>query len=1032
MPTSIGVLSSAAGPDTIEQCQDVRHLPNQCPGRSQALQEASKDGLRILATILAAALFFLLPLSRNALGQTPNTIPLINQPLVPDAVAPGGVGFILTVNGTGFVSGASITWNGLPLTTTFVNNSRLTATVPASSILNGQTATIAVVNPSPGSGKSNTVFFTVILPISLPVFSNASGSPITVGTSPQSVVTGNFNSDSYPDLAVANFSDSAITILLGNGAGTFTATALSPATGHAPASIATGDFTGSGRLDLAVANSGSNNVTILLGNGDGTFTEAASSPVAAGVQPSFVAAGDLNGDGKLDLAVANRGSNNVTVLLGNGDGTFAPATGSPVPVGTGPQGLAVGDFNGDNKLDLAVADSGSNNLAILLGNGSGSFAPAAASPITVGVQPSSVVAADFNSDSRLDLAVANKGSNSVTILLGNGDGTLTPTTSSPATGNGPQSVAVADLNGDSMLDLVIVNFFDHSVTILLGSGSGAFTPAVAAPATGANPYAVVAADFSSDGRIDLAVANSGFNTVSILMQPLASGVVFSPASLTFHDQIMGTTSAPESVSVSSTGTAPLYVTGISASSNFAAKTNCPIAGAKTNCNNGLPSGVIPYTNVYYITKPGFDSSFNAKVQMVVGEGRPEDYVLQLTPLPTAPSQTFCGLIPLTNTFSAEAYVPTAAERNGDYSTFSVQLTDPLTGQPFIGNIIPISRLQPGVIFAWPITANQASNCSIDATFTPSATGPVNGTLSVTDNASDSPQEIGLSGTGVSTAVVSVAPTDLTFAGQLVGTSSAPKTVTLTNTGAASLTIMSLSTGTGDFAQTNNCPTSLSIGGSCTISVTFKPSAAVINVGSLMITDNAAGSPQSITLTGQGQDFGLTARTTSLTITPGVTANFDLLLSPQGGFNHAVDLSCSGAPQGSNCTVTPASATLDGTNSSAVGLRVITTGNALLVPGGPGSGAPPSGSPPLAVWLTFLSLLGMVAMAKLSPKGGCARRLAPFAAIALLVVLWAACGGGVNSSSTASGNSTPSGTYTLTVTGKSGGLTRSASVTLKVQ
>src|SRR5207244_4079079 len=144
----------------------------------------------------------------------------------------------------------------------------------------------------------------------------------------------------------------------------------------------------------------------LLGNGLGGFSPAAGSPVAAGTSPRAVAMGDVNGDGKLDLTVPNLGSNNVTILLGNGSGGFSPAAGSPVAVGTEPGSVAIGDANGDGRLDLAAANLRSDNVTILLGNGSGGFSPAAGSPVTVGTNPEFVAVGDVNGDGRLDLAVA--------------------------------------------------------------------------------------------------------------------------------------------------------------------------------------------------------------------------------------------------------------------------------------------------------------------------------------------------------------------------------------------------------------------------------------------------------------------------------------------------------------------------------------------------------------------------------------------------------------------------------------------------
>ncbi len=184
-------------------------------------------------------------------------------------------------------------------------------------------------------------------------------------------------------------------------------------TGLGLSSMAVGDFNGDGKPDLVVANVDSDTVSVLLGNGDGTFQTAQN--FGAGRGPRSVAVGDFNGDGKLDLAVANFYSNNVSVLLGNGDGTFQAARN--FAVGNGPYSVAVGDFNGDGVQDLAVANFNSNNVSVLPGNGDGTFQ--AAVNFGAGVFPSSVAVGDFNGDGLQDLAVANQGSNNVSVLINN-------------------------------------------------------------------------------------------------------------------------------------------------------------------------------------------------------------------------------------------------------------------------------------------------------------------------------------------------------------------------------------------------------------------------------------------------------------------------------------------------------------------------------------------------------------------------------------------------------------------------------------
>jgi len=334
--------------------------------------------------------------------------------------------------------------------------------------------------------------------------------------SPSSVAVGDFNADGVPDLAVANTDSNSVSVLLGNGDGTFQ-TAQSSAVETQPSSVAVGDFNGDGVPDLAVANSGAPNgsVSVLLGNGDGSFQTARS--FGAGIWPSSVAVGDFNADGVPDLAVANRGSNDVSVLLGNGDGSFQAAR--SFAVGSYPYSVAVGDFNRDGVPDLAVANHDSNNVSVLLGNGDGSFQTARS--LAVGASPFSVAVGDFNADGVADLAVANVGSDpsfqdgGVWVLLGNGDGGFQAALNFGA-GSAFVSVAVGDLNGDGVPDLAATKGNSNDVSVLLGNGDGSFQ----APrdfGVGARPFSVAVSDFNGDGVVDLAVADSAAIEVSILL-----------------------------------------------------------------------------------------------------------------------------------------------------------------------------------------------------------------------------------------------------------------------------------------------------------------------------------------------------------------------------------------------------------------------------------------------------------------------------------------------------------------------------------
>ncbi len=320
---------------------------------------------------------------------------------------------------------------------------------------------------------------------------------VPVGSSPASVAIGHFNPDAFEDLAVANKLSNTVSVLLGNGDGTFQSQATVPV-GFLPLSVAIGRFNQDAFEDLAVANGGvSGIVSILLGNGDGTFFQP-NPPVSVGLVPSSVAIGHFNGDAFEDLAVANTNSNTVSILLGKGDGTFqAPMT---LPVGTSPLSVAIGHFNGDAFEDLAVANNIFGTISILLGNGDGTFQPQATLP--AGIGPTSVAIGHFNPDPFADLAVSHSFSNSgVSILLGKGDGTFQPQMTVPV-GLVPSSVAIGHFNnGDLFEDLVVGNkIFSNTVSILLGNGDGTFQPflTVLTLPVGADPVFVGIGNFNND------------------------------------------------------------------------------------------------------------------------------------------------------------------------------------------------------------------------------------------------------------------------------------------------------------------------------------------------------------------------------------------------------------------------------------------------------------------------------------------------------------------------------------------------------
>ena len=368
----------------------------------------------------------------------------------------------------------------------------------------------------------------------------------SVGHAPVAIVTGDFNGDGVLDLAIANYQDDTVSVLLGHvnpatgkGDGTFQA-AQTYGTGVAPVSLAVGDFDGrhyaSGQpiLDLVTANAGGD-LSLLLGNGDGSFGSAnsISLPTAGGLAqtPRSVAVGDLNKDGKLDLVVTGQTSYTTTyfgpygtyyntvdtgyvnVLIGDGSGGFTG--GSPQQLNsTAPDSVQVGNF-GNGNLDVAIANPDLNSVAVLLGNGDGTLG--AETDYAVGSGQVSLAVGDVNGDGKLDLVTANGNDATVSVLLGNGDANATFQTAKTTTvGTNIQSLALADLNNDGKMDVVTADYSSGMVSALLSKGDGTLSLPITAT-VGTTPSAVAAGDFNGDGLPDLGVANSASGNVSVLL-----------------------------------------------------------------------------------------------------------------------------------------------------------------------------------------------------------------------------------------------------------------------------------------------------------------------------------------------------------------------------------------------------------------------------------------------------------------------------------------------------------------------------------
>ena len=397
-------------------------------------------------------------------------------------------------------------------------------------------------------------------------FTAATGSPFSLGasTAPQSIAFGDFNNDGRLDMAVANFNGSSVTILRGDGTGRFT-TGVSYTT-TAPFAIVAADFNGDGNLDLAIANSTTQTVTLLMGTGTGTFNPASGSPFTTLSNPQSLAIGDFDKDGNIDLAIADAGAN-VQTWLGDGSGGFKSKTGHTVAAGTTPYSVAVADFNGDGNSDLAICYNSTSNIKILLGDGTGAFTGVPGTLPTAAL-PYAIVTGDFNRDGKTDIATSsNTTGNNITVYIGDGTGNFTAAPGSPfAAGTNPQYLAAGDVNGDGFADLAIVNRGDNNVSVFLGSGSGSFTAATGSPfATGTGPVFVAITNVQTTGHMpDLVTANAGSSDVSVLLNNLKT-ITANPASVTFYAGVGQ--AAPAGI--------PIAVTSTQSGATFTATSNQP-------------------------------------------------------------------------------------------------------------------------------------------------------------------------------------------------------------------------------------------------------------------------------------------------------------------------------------------------------------------------------------------------------------------------------------------------------------------------
>ena len=373
-----------------------------------------------------------------------------------------------------------------------------------------------------------------------------------VGAAANGVAVGDFNGDGHADVVTVNSASGGGTanVMLNNGDATFQAPISSP-TGNTPVGVRVGDFNGDGKQDIAVIGSYYiSALTVLYGNGDGTFQAPQS--YNFNTPPTEIDIADVNGDGHPDLIMANRFFSTVSVMLNNGDGTFAPK--ADFFAGSAPEQVQAADFNGDGKIDLVCNnDLGAGTISVLKGNGDGTFQPRVT--YSAGLYPAGVVVGDFNHDGYMDVTVPNSyaGTRSMSVLLGNGDGTFKPY-STYDSGGQPLDLHSADFNGDGIPDMVERETGGYAVEISRGDGS--FYPAVVTPAPTFGVTAV--ADFNGDGAAD--VVSVGGGTMSVLINDNNAAATIGGA-VGFRVSVAPSTTAGVA--------APVTVTAVDASGNVA-------------------------------------------------------------------------------------------------------------------------------------------------------------------------------------------------------------------------------------------------------------------------------------------------------------------------------------------------------------------------------------------------------------------------------------------------------------------------------
>lgn len=694
-----------------------------------------------------------------------------------------------------------------------------------------------------------------------------------VGDYPVGIVAADFNGDGKVDLALVNEQDNTVSILLGNGDGTFQPQTL-VAVGTEPTSLAFGDFNNDHKTDLVASCVGSGVVSVLLSNGDGTFTRVDSSSGILSPDTSLVVVGDFNKDKKLDVVVSSKIFEQLFLLLGEENGSFGAPTAIPGAAFDPVNGLIAADLNRDGKLDLASAggdeDSG---LVVVLGEGDGTFKQ----PIVSPTGPLTALAvADLNGDGHLDVAGVSDSVNAVGLFLGKGDGTFAmPTTATMAsTVYGAVATVAADFNGDGRLDLAVAetNFPNGQISVVLGKGEGKFGKPRTSPVSGEsvnNDDLLFPGDFNGDGKVDLLIMDDYERGFGVLMgngngtfqketDTLSANTLLSVAVGDFNDD--GKTDV---VTTTNGG-------GGSPSMNIYV----------SNGDGTFTSGVqfaVPFYSAVYVADVNRDgkldlvvTSFAEPLEVFLGKG---DGTFQ-KPI-SGPTASYSSKLVFgdfngdgkpdiaVGTYDGMAFLAGNGKGNFQspvYSNSTVQFCCELA----VGDINGDGR--PDLITnLYSTVAVMVSNG--DGTFRYPVTYSENGQLYsgnmvVDDFNSDGVSDIGLifqdlySGAIVASLYLSeptvhLFPATVSFGSVAVGQTSPATNIQVTNLGNSALSISGVAV-SGDFVEQNNCGTELAIGESCTVQASFKPTAKGVFSGKVTIKDNATPSPQQISLKGTGQ------------------------------------------------------------------------------------------------------------------------------------------------------------------------------------